>query len=240
MMKKITKKEINLLLVVLGIGLLVVSYMFVYSGYNERAESLHSEINRLRPELNDLQAKEAERGRYEAGIINARETLLTKQEEYDVQVLPEDWIMYIVELMKEYTLWSVDNLAMSVPQSLTTLYTLERGEEEGQYITTEKEAMITTAEISCLLSYEQLKRFVTYVYNSSNKTSLTSLSVTFDSQTRQLRGIASLSKCFLTVPGSKAINQWEEELAFINPGARNPFGTDVDVWSSLFDAFNRP
>jgi hypothetical protein len=218
----ISKKDLNLLLILLGLILLAVSYFVVYSHFSERTKSLEAELNGLRPQLNELRDHESNLGYYKNSVETYQQQLLERQDGFDRHVRTEDWIMYVVGLM-EGTGVTVDSISVSAARHLRALTGVAQAPDSEEYIYKEMEARQTSVDISTAFSYAQLKDMVNFIYNRSKTTALDTISITYNSMTGNLRGSATLNKIFLTSPDAP----YEETIIDrqIPIGNRNPFRT---------------
>jgi len=196
---KISKKDLNLIFVVLGVVLLAVSYFVVFKSFSEKTETMKKEISALNPRLNELRAHESSRQHYLDGMEDVRASIAERTLGFDTHMRPEDWIMYAVRMISR-TNCSVESISVNASEELDPVRGLTLVQDTGEYRDVEKFPVLATAEIACTFSYEQLKQILDYIYIDSRKASLVSMTATYDSSTGQLNGSAVINKLILTSP----------------------------------------
>jgi hypothetical protein len=196
---KVSKKDLNLILVILGIVLAAVSYFAVYNGLVERTEKLERDLSALNPRLEQLRAHESASQGYLDGMEEVKASIAERTLGFDTHMRPEDWIMYAVRMVNR-TGCEVESITVNSSQRLDPVEGLTLMQDSGEYRAVVKQPIQTTADIACVFTYEQLKQIIDYIYIDSRKTSLVSMNVTYNSSTGRLRGAATLNKLILTSP----------------------------------------
>ena len=72
---KIAKRDLKLLLVLAGLLVFLLAYMFVFNPLQTKIAEVEAENAQLSAEVQDLEAKYLRMGEYEEGIKNSRENV---------------------------------------------------------------------------------------------------------------------------------------------------------------------
>jgi hypothetical protein len=191
----ISKRDANLLLILLGIILFVAGYFTVYNPYQKKTEALLAEIAALRPTLSELQVFEGSLDKYKAGIDELEGKIASETERYPTDVRPEDFIMYAIDMEEKIEL-DVTSLEFAQPVLISQFDGIKRDGE--QYSVTPLAAYAYGTTANCSLSYEELKALIQLVDETPLCTKLDSVSVSFDTENGGLTGSVVLDKYFIT------------------------------------------
>ncbi|MEG2001243.1 MAG: hypothetical protein RR053_07620 [Evtepia sp.] len=192
---KITKRDQNLLLVLAGLVIFFLGYLFVYNTLNTKTDALQSEIDTLRPTLEELHMHEEKLPEYKAVISDDQKLILEQQSRYPNHARPEDLIMYALELQAAVNA-DPANLSFSDPVPMMELSGLLVDGDALHF--TPLSANVSTMTINCQLNYTALKSLIDYLYASDQRTSLDSLSVSYDTETGSLSGAVTVNKFTLS------------------------------------------
>jgi len=215
----ISKRDTKMLLILFGIVIFVLCYFMVYLSYSEKNEYLREDIEDAEFEFTRLKALEKEVAGYRESVAGAEEFILATQSEYPADVHAADLIMYAVEL-QENTGIIMGGLSFIQPVDVMTVQGLAEN-ARGGYSFIPLNAYRTGINISCSLTYQQLKDLADYIYNESQKTSLHSVSLSYNSTTGLLYGNVVINKNFLS---SKDTEYVAAQIPEMNTGLPNPFG----------------
>jgi len=215
----ISKRDTKMLLILFGIVIFVLCYFMVYLSYSEENEFLREDIEDADYEFAKLKALEREVAGYREAIASSEEFILLAQSEYPADVHAADLIMYAVEL-QENTRIITGGLSFIQPVDIMTVQGLAEN-ARGGYSFTPLNAYRTGININCSLTYQQLKDLADYIYNESQKTSLHSVSLSYNSTTGLLYGNVVINKSFLS---SKDKEYVAAQIPEMNVGLPNPFG----------------
>ena len=215
----LSKRDQKLLLVLLGIVIFVAAWMGVRSNYNAKAEALESQLSSLEPRLAELRGYKDSVADYESGIEEIASTVKTELNKFPNDVRTEDMIMYAAGLEEAIGL-SVGSISFMPPELLSQFNVPTDGEGGTELVP--YAALRTGLSISCELDYTQMKKLIGYIYSTPQRTTLESLSVSYNSETGGLTGSASLAKYFLS--GEKYVYH-PTIVPNVTQGTTNPFGT---------------
>lgn len=170
------KKEIQLLIALVGIAVAFLSWQYIYKPKMEQVEQMNAQNQTLQSEVNRLEQMEANRANYVADT----EELKAEAEDvialFPAGYLVEDQIMYLygMEGVSENEV-VVPSVGMANPESIPYAGNLA---VEGYNLTDEGIAMNKSAtNITFMTTYDGLKNVVKYVYDMPGRKAITSVSV---------------------------------------------------------------
>jgi hypothetical protein len=215
----ISKRDIKMLLILLGIGIFVLCYFFVYATHIEENEYLLEDIEDADNELARLRSFESRRSFYAENIISAEEFILEAQAEYPADIHTANLIMYAVELQENIGI-GTGGITFVQPVEIMTLRGLAE-DDGGGYSFAPRTAYRTGIIMNCSLTYQELKDLVDYIYNQSVKASIHSISLSYNSATGLLHGNVVINKAFLSSEDAEYVAAQIPEMSV---GLPNPFG----------------
>ena len=191
-MGNISKRDVNLLLVILGLAIVLVTYFLVFTKFNDEATALDAETESLKPRLYQLQDYEAGIPRFNEGISAATARIDEEKLGYAQDVRTEDLIMYAVMLEEEMGV-QISAASFSPP---TLISEFDAPDAEGNPV--HYQAFKTAMTLNAKFGYEPLKEAINKIYETADKTMLEDISITFDVETGGLVGTVTISKVFVT------------------------------------------
>jgi hypothetical protein len=192
----LSKRDVKLLLILLGILLFIAVYVFVYLRVNDKTGAMEAETAALQPRLTELRGYFDSLSVYEAGIGEGKTLLGEKLKGYPNDVRAEDGVMYAVELENNAGL-DITNAAFGEPNLVMELRgILDDG--HGGYTPAPFSAYRRTFAYSCELSYRELKEAVAHIRDTAMCTRLNNVSVSYNSETGELIGSIAVDKYFIT------------------------------------------
>ena len=215
----ISKRDLKLLLILFGIIIFIICYFSVYLEYTEKSYRLLDDIDFYEADLAELRAYESMLPQYTAMINETRELILQAQSGYAAEIKSEDLIMYAVNLLSE-TGVTANSYSFIQPVEIMTVQTLTEN-ENGSYTFQPRTAYKTGITMNVSMTYAQMKNLVEQVYSEGSRTSLNSLSLSYNSATGLLFGSVTINKIFLSG------EEWEYEpmpIPDMRTGIPNPFG----------------
>ncbi|MCL2638868.1 MAG: hypothetical protein FWD48_10940 [Oscillospiraceae bacterium] len=215
----ISKRDIKMILILFGIVIFVLCYFLVYLPLTEENQYLFEDIEDAEFELTRLKAIEREVAGYREAIQNSEDFILALQAEYPADIHAADLIMYVVELQEAVGV-ETGGITFIQPVDLMTVRGLTENEKGGFSFSTYN-AFRTGINVSCSLTYQQLKDLINYVNDDSSKTSLHSISLSYNSSTGLLYGNMVVNKSFLSTHDMEYI---AAQVSDMNVGLPNPFG----------------
>ena len=225
--KKLTWREYNLIFTVLGIAIVLASYFLVYSKYTEKNAALESEIGTRSSYLTELNDCYNNLATYEDGIATAKKNISDNLAKLPVSgtdtngkkqagINDEDFLLYLMEANKAVgaDLQTVDFQS----SSLIAQFDCYVGDEVKNV-----SGYRTGTTSSGVLSYNQLKEYLRYIYEKTNNTTFVdSISISYEAQTAKLNSTVSLSKYFVDYADS---DYSAPDVPNVPIGTADPFGT---------------
>lgn len=216
---KVSKKELYLLLALLGIGIAVCAWQFGFKKINEKVDTLRAETEVLQLEIDKYTAVKDNIALYTTGIETATNDIATVLHKFPVTVMEEDMIMLGRSLEK-----STDDTFVS---SITF------GGASNVYIATSKPVEATTVPISYSLynnsvlvsfqtSYEGMKEIMDYINENKDRMSVSSFTAAYDSNTGLVSGTTSVNMYSVVGTDKEYVQQ---NLSGVGLGTNNIFGT---------------
>lgn len=217
---KLSKRDTNLLLVLVGLIVFLGAYLGIANRYNARAEELQVQIAELAPRLEELRAHSANLPVYEAGIEQSIANVEAELSRYPTDVRTEDLLMYAIELRDQVGL-GIDSVSF-LPMEVVSRFQIVRENAQGEDEFVPMAAMKTGFSTSCDMNYQQLKALINYLYATEYCTTLERLTVVYNSETGGLAGSADIAKYFVS---SKDYQYVPTEVPDVALGTDDPFKT---------------
>lgn len=218
----ISTRDKKLLLVLLGIAIFCAAYFGLYNTFNNKTAAVDSEIAALAPRLEELRGHSANLSTYQAGISEIAEQVDAELAKFPSDVRSEDLLLYGASLESSVGM-SVGSMSFS-PAEVISQFNVPSSDEAGGVTLIPNAAFRTGLTVSGQMSYAQLKRLVGYIYSTPERTSLESLSVSYNSESGKLDTSATMAKYFIC--GSEYIYERTKVPSF-KAGVSSPFGVAI-------------
>ena len=216
---KVSKKEIYLLLALVGIGIAVCAWQFGFKKINEKTEVLEAETEVLRAEIIKYTAVKDNIDIYNTNIETATNNIADVLYDFPTMIMEEDMIMFGRNLEKD-----IDDTYVS---------TVSFGSPSNVYVVTSNPVEATTVPISYSLynnaitvayetSYEGFKEIVDYVRSNKNRMTMEDFSLAYDASTGMLTASTSINMYSVTGTDKEYTQQ---NLSGVSIGTDNLFGT---------------
>lgn len=216
----ISKRDAKLLLILFGIVILLVGYLAVYNPYNNKADEVKAEISELETSAEELRGYYNNLDAYYAGIDSASEIIEEEMGRYPTSVRHEDMIMYAISMEKDIDI-DITNISFSGPNVVAAFQGASE-DENGETVVKDMTAQQNAMTVSCDMSYKGLKDMIKYITKTEQRTTLDSVSVSFDAETAQINGSATFNKYFISSPDDEYV---ETQVPKIPLGKDDLFGT---------------
>lgn len=217
-MMKLGKKEVNLLLILLGLVIIIAVYYAVFNPYVEKTEALQAETASMKTRLNELEVYYQNIPIYEASMEDCRQEVAQVLEHYPSDVRTEDLIMYAVKMEDEVGV-TVNNAGFSGKAMVSSFTGLD---DEGAF--TPMTTWQTGMTVNGATTYQQLKDLLDLIYGTEDKTKVNNVTVSYNAETASLVGSLSMTKYYIAGMRDGYTPTEVPDLAVGNP---NPFGTIV-------------
>jgi len=225
---KLKKSEINLLLVVIGLGLAALSYFSVYNNLKEKTATIESENAVLQQEVDRLQDLADHQAEYVAETETMNEEIAEIDKQFEASFLPEDEILYVDSIEKAFSA-TVGTVSMPGSQLVDVPYTpsAELLPVDSTPVATEttEEADVEAADadapaapavavpdiqlygtpvsISFVAPYQNIKEILKTMNEDEMRKSIDSLSLAFDGESGDLVGNLAFKMYSITGTGKE-------------------------------------
>ena len=235
---KISKKEVNLLLMVLGILIAFFAYQFGYNKFNKDTERLEAKNRTMENEISQLEALVTNKDTYVEKTELMNEEINSIIEKFPVGMLEEDMIKFayqkentdtsrymFIEAMAfvgDEIVYTTDNTSVNadnvtVNGILLTDIDINGGKNYPAYTLN---CMQTNYGITS--SYDGLKDLINNILGNDGRKAINTLNVTYSENTGLLQGSVKVDSYYVT--GTDTPYE-EPELTKVKTGTDNIFGT---------------
>ena len=208
---KVTKRDIGLLILLVGVLAAILSYNFLYQKNVGKAEAEKAVLQGLKDTQAGLKELEDNLPFYEAEIERMAEEDAEIVAHYPADILPENEIMYAVDMEDNNEIY-FGNLGYGSPSMIVT------GVEEQTGVAGYGIVM----SLNYQGSYDGLKEVILYNNAQDKRMVFDSLTAAYDSTTGMLTGNMTLSQYYMT--GTENIYA-EPYVPAMDLGTDNIFGT---------------
>ena len=232
MKKNISKRDIKLLLMLLGLIIVVASYYLVYTPAKERTEAIEAQNVELQTQVSRLEELDANKAKYEQDILDMNKEIEALTAEFPSASKEEDGI-YFAHLMETTVTGDVAISAVTLgnPEVVLVTEVVNQGTEEGTDATVAGGVAETVSEYTMYRNrnsfiyttgYNGMKNLVNTVNHQLDKITIQSLSVSYDTATGLLSG--SLDANFFTMEGTQR-EYVKPNIPYVHEGTSNLFKT---------------
>ncbi len=210
---KLKKSDVNILIMLLGILIPVAIYFFVYTSFTEKTAAMNADNETLQTEVDYLQDLADHKQQYIDDTAAMQIQIDEIKSRFPAEYKPEDDIMYIIGVENDYGA-EIPTIAMGTSSMIEVAAAAEETAEapaEGAEATTDDAAgdtvdtttpaislYQTPISVSMQSSYRSLKDIVTYINTDTDRKSIDSLSVVFDTETGLLASTMAFNAYSLT------------------------------------------
>lgn len=258
---KVNKRDVLILLGLIGILAAVASYFLVYQPNIEAAEVLEQENSELQARINDLSSKMANKDSYVEQTEEMNREMDTILSKFPVDVREEDAILLAInqELVAPMMISNVSitaNTPVVLPdadeEDVEHTYEIDEIEEYeaqegigddsqpvGDTVSngtgTNKPSVLMERNVtmSYLVSYDGLKRGIKNISVQDNRMSINNLSVSYDETTGLLSGTTVVD--MYCIPGQADKEYEEPNFSSVLLGSDNIFGSLQSLGSGTLD-----
>lgn len=196
-MKKLSKRDINMLLVAVAGIIVVAAYFLVFSGYREKNEALTNQISERNTILTELQGYYENLNAYEKGSQESKASTEKNLRRLPRGIATEDFLVYIMDSTNEVNA-KLRSVSFETDSEISQFNCMV--DNKMQAVTGYRAG----ASFNARMNYSQLKNYLTYIYEETDKvTFVDSFSVTFDAAESKLETNFKLSKYYITFDGAQ-------------------------------------
>lgn len=221
---KVKKSDIQLLIGAIGVLLVVCTYFFVYTKFNEKSETLETENASLQSRVSTLEILDQKKADYAQATEEMKQYIVSFENRFPAGILPEDSIMNILHL-EESTDTKVESLGFGTDTEVPyvaaeTAATDTSADPAATADTTVTDTTTTTAtasgpvttdgtqypdtklyevplSFSIECSYNGFKNLVRYIYNLQERESIRGVNLNYSTDTGKLSGNMTMSTYYL-------------------------------------------
>ena len=236
---KFGKKELQAVLVLLGLIVVGCTYYFGYMKINEETEAIERENVTLKAQADAYEILYTKASTYNAERSRMEQELPGLEDNFVYGISTEDEIMYVTNLEDNQAddNLMINYLNMSQGSSLPYTPTIETdsafssGAISMPTVADDGIVLVKySIDYGCSVSYEGFKNMVNYLNNVGGDKTISSVSLTFDSSTGLLNGVIGVDLYALTGTGN---NYNALPIPKVDLGVENIFGTVEIVDESL-------
>lgn len=204
----VSRKEINILLIILGIGIAVAAWFLIYSPNKEKTDALVAENASLKPKAEEYEAANARLDEYELGIVSNQNEINTLLEGFPSDVQLEDVVMFWANIDKAYPeILRFKDLEIEevVPVGVKPVEGMSESENPDEAAEGE-DVQVSVADykmyrlpegLNFICTYDGLKKICEYLETQGNRCSLNQIEVEYDEETGALTGYFWVNQFFL-------------------------------------------
>jgi hypothetical protein len=215
---KITRRDLGVILILVGILSVFLTYQMYFSSKQSEIEALQTEQKNLTKEINELQPVVDDAPFYQSEMERFVKEVSDMVQEFPVQIWYEDGILYVIEME--------ENLDVTIPdftptQSMDNLLSMVEGAGNftGNTYSLYQASISMTYEAA---GYDELKDVLNYIYDDEdNKRVITSVNFNFDETTGEISGSMNINM-YAMDDGSRVYT--EQKLDNSNAGVDQIFG----------------
>lgn len=233
---KLKKSDVNILIILVGILIPVAVYFFVYTSFTEKTATMNADNETLQSEVDYLQDLADHKQQYIDDTAAMQIQIDEIKSRFPAEYKPEDDILYIIGVEKDYGA-QIPTIAMGTSSMIEVAATTEDANAETTDGTENAEATTddsvdaatptislyqTPISVSMQSSYRSLKDIVTYINTDTNRKSIDSLAVVFDTET----GLLSSTMAFT------AYSLIGTEKEYVTPSVNGVFYGTNDIFNT--------
>ena len=216
---KVSKKEIYLLLALLGVGIAVCAWQFGFKKINEKTDALTAETDVLKVEISKYTAVKDNIELYNTGIEDATNHIADVLYDFPVMVMEEDMIMFGRSLEKNIDDTVVSTVSFGAPSNV---YVVTSHPVETSTVPISYSLYNNAITVSYQTSYDGFKELVEYIRSNKNRMTMENFSLAYDETTGLLT--ASTAVNMYSVTGTDK-EYTQQNLSGVGLGLDNIFGT---------------
>ncbi|MDD5955664.1 MAG: hypothetical protein PUC40_01595 [Lachnospiraceae bacterium] len=221
MKMQLQKKDIKLIIVLVGVLILVVAYFVVYRNYDQQTQDLQSQIDSLQPELQQLREYDEHKQEYLDGTEAYKENMKSIMSSLPTSVWTEDQIMLARRMEEDLDI--TDTSESFADPIVVTQFKGTPLDDIDNYsdqvdMTSNKYQMTLAAD----MDYSQMKDFLDYVYDEDYMTGLDSITMNYDAEKADLSVSAVINQYTLSYQDAP---EEDHKVPEVSKGVKDPFGT---------------
>ena len=214
--KKLFLGNLNLVLAIVGVFVLLISYLVGYQNLSTLNTEMNSKLSERSSYLTQLKEYYGNIAKYKASVTTAKGNIAKNLSRLSNGIKEEDFLLYLMNANKEIG-GNLSSVSFTDPEKILDFETMINDKS------TAVSGFRTSTTSTSTMTYDQLKRFLAYVYDGSKAiTYVDSVSITYNGESATLNTVWNLSKFFITYENSEYKPIPAPEVAL---GKKNLFGT---------------
>ncbi len=207
---KVTKQQVNVLIMVLGVVIIALTYFYGVQKLNEKTEALEAENGQLRNEINTLQELQLKQNSYIADTEMMKGLCEVIADMFPSRILTEDEIMYAVKLENqvgcyfsyvgtpvtqniEIPLGEKENILSGLTDVTGAIAQNSAINEEQVYNVDGIMLGNAASSNNFVCTYDQFKQLVTLIVENPDMRSIDEISLSYDNATGSLTGTMTIN-----------------------------------------------
>jgi len=188
---QVTTRDKKLILMIGGLALFLIVYMYVFTPLQNAANQMQSETERLERECRELEIQNTNMQVYEEKIVEYRAAIAEALKLFPVDVKEEDVMSYLLTLQEKNEI-ELLSVAFNEPLNVVNFDGVMdvEGTDKPVHMVGQQISTTTTAE----LTYAKLKKVLNYIYETKTQTTLEAVTVVYDSKNEVLNGSFDFSR----------------------------------------------
>lgn len=216
---KLAKRDVKLLLVLVGLVVFLLLYLLVFNPSQTRLREMETRSRELEAKVQELETQYLHMGEYEEGIRAGRERVKEALESFPGDVKEEDTLSYLLTMEARQGI-HMESVTFQPPEPVLTFTAMM--ERDGEDVSAEATACRSSTVMTGTLTYPQAKNVIDYFYESPRQTTLENATLTYNAESGQLTGSFQLAKYFVTWDGAPYT---PERVPVVDIGLGDLFGT---------------
>lgn len=235
------KRYIKYLISLVSIGILSISYFYIFNEIQAKTEDLYLEAEAVKNQIIEHEKKLGEEDEVASLIPELQEKKQAIMNQYPVQIVVEDNFYFLDQLEKRFEIMISDvQMSKDTLVYATMLPAIEADRSEGAsenlsasgdqisdqvYHSKVMTARVSAIDMNIKTDYQGLKALVEYINDYPDKTVISSMNISYDTAVEALVGSLSLKRYFLTGTGKQHKTAYHNGMKM---GTDNIFGSRID------------
>ncbi|MGN0240151.1 MAG: hypothetical protein ACI4CS_00540 [Candidatus Weimeria sp.] len=221
---KLQRKDLKLIIILIGLLVLVLAYFLVFRNYKSKTDDLQAQIDSLQPELQQLRDYDQHKQEYLDGIDAYKENIKSIMTSLPQSIWTEDQVMFY-SMMEDDLDVEAQGESFADPTVLTQFSGTPLEDLDNYSDTVDMTAQKYQSTLDINMDYNKFKDFVDYIYDEENMTGFDSISLTYNAEETDLTVSAVINQYSLSYDGAEEESHSVPE---VSSGLSDPFGTISD------------
>lgn len=189
--KKLVLGNLNLVLALVGVVILVVTYLLGYQNLSTLNTDMESKLSERSGYLDQLKEYYSNISSYRTSVSTAKGNITKNLSRLPSGIEYEDFLLYLMDVNKSVGGY-LSNVSFTEPELISEFETVVNDK------TIAVSGFRTATSSASTMTYDQLKKYLAFVYDENRPvTYLDSVSITYTGEGSKLNTVWSLSKFFV-------------------------------------------